>query len=65
MEEFLGEVQVKLTPKGAYTWSVKTMILEGDTPDEVVNRLQVLDYKLKNTFPNYVRGGSTRFEGVS
>jgi hypothetical protein len=58
----MGEVQVKLNSKGVYSWSIKTVVTDGDTELDVCTRLELMDHQLRQTFPGFAKKGSSKWQ---
>ena len=62
--EAIGEVMVKLSTRGTYSWSIKTLVMADDRPETVGNRLAAMDYQLQKTFPNYAKKSASKWQGM-
>lgn len=48
-------IQIYLTSKGTYTWTIKVPLRNGDLFDHSTRLLKTIDLKLKETFPNHAK----------
>lgn len=60
-----GNVTIKLTSRGLYTWVIDLPIADGDDGNQTISRIKKIDELLKDRFPNYVKTTTTRTQAYS
>ena len=66
----IPQIEVKLTSRGKYQWSIGMPIKDGDSSDAIntIDSIRRIDQKLRNTFPKNTAdlqgSGTGRFKSV-